>query len=31
MGEFAGGGYDYDAEFAFGLELILDGIERMAS
>ena len=29
MGEFAGGGYDYDAEFAFGLELILDGIERM--
>jgi hypothetical protein len=30
MGEFAGAGYDYDAEFAFGLELILDGIERLA-
>ena len=29
MGEFAGGGYDYEAEFAFGLELILDGIERL--
>ena len=28
MAEFADGGYDYDAEFAFGLELILDGIER---
>jgi AcrR family transcriptional regulator len=26
MGEFADTGYDYDAEFAFGLELILDGI-----
>ena len=31
MGEFAGAGYDFDAEFAFGLELILDGIERMRS
>jgi AcrR family transcriptional regulator len=31
MGAFAGGGYDYDAEFAFGLELILDGIERFRS
>jgi AcrR family transcriptional regulator len=31
MGEFAGGGFDYDAEFAFGLDLILDGIERMRS
>lgn len=31
MGEFAEtGGYDYDAEFAFGLELILDGIERLS-
>jgi AcrR family transcriptional regulator len=29
MGEFADAGYDYDAEFAFGLELILDGIERL--
>jgi AcrR family transcriptional regulator len=29
MGEFANAGYDYDAEFAFGLELILDGIERL--
>jgi AcrR family transcriptional regulator len=29
MGEFAGGGYDFDAEFAYGLELILDGIERV--
>jgi len=28
MAEFAGAGYDYDAEFAFGLELILDGVER---
>lgn len=31
MGEFADGGYDYDAEFAYGLELILDGIERLRS
>ena len=31
MGEFADAGYDYDAEFAFGLELILDGIERLRS
>ena len=30
MGEFAHAGYD-DAEFAFGLELILDGIERLRS
>jgi AcrR family transcriptional regulator len=29
MEEFADAGYDYDAEFAFGLELILDGIERL--
>jgi AcrR family transcriptional regulator len=29
MGEFADVGYDYDAEFAFGLELILDGIGRL--
>jgi AcrR family transcriptional regulator len=29
--EFAHGGYDYDAEFAVGLELILDGIERLRS
>ncbi len=29
MNEFAGAGYDYDAEFAFGLELILDGIEQL--
>jgi AcrR family transcriptional regulator len=29
MREFADGGYDYDAEFAFGLELILHGIERL--
>jgi AcrR family transcriptional regulator len=29
MGEFAGAGFDYDAEFTFGLELILDGIERL--
>jgi AcrR family transcriptional regulator len=28
MAEFADGGFDYDAEFAFGLELVLDGIER---
>jgi hypothetical protein len=21
--------YDYDAEFAFGLDLVLDGIERL--
>ncbi len=31
MGEFADTGYDYDAEFAFGPELILDAIERMRS
>jgi AcrR family transcriptional regulator len=31
MGEFAGAGYDFDAEFASGLELILDGIERLRS
>ena len=31
MGEFAGAGYDYDAEFAYGLELILDGIEDRAA
>lgn len=33
MAEFADGGYDYDydAEFAFGLELVLDGITRMRS
>ena len=29
MDEFAGAGYDYDAAFAFGLELILDGIEPL--
>jgi AcrR family transcriptional regulator len=29
MGEFADAGYDYDAEFSFGLELLLDGIERL--
>jgi AcrR family transcriptional regulator len=29
MNAFAEAGYDYDAEFAFGLELILDGIERL--
>ena len=29
MGEFADAGYDFDAEFAFGLELILDGIELL--
>jgi AcrR family transcriptional regulator len=29
MEEFVEAGYDYDAEFAFGLELILDGIERL--
>lgn len=29
MGEFAGAGFDYEAEFAFGLEVILDGIERL--
>ena len=28
MGEFAGTAYEHDPEFAFGLELILDGIER---
>jgi tetracycline repressor-like protein len=26
--EFANDGYDYSAEFTFGLDLILDGIER---
>ena len=31
MGEFAAAGFDYDAEFAFGLDLILDGIERLRS
>jgi AcrR family transcriptional regulator len=31
MGAFADGGYDFDAEFAFGLELILDGIEPLRS
>jgi hypothetical protein len=31
MNEFADAGYDYDAEFALGLELILDGIERLRS
>jgi hypothetical protein len=31
MGEFADAGYDYDADFVFGLELILDGIERLRS
>jgi AcrR family transcriptional regulator len=31
MGEFADAGYDYDAEFTYGLELILDGIERWRS
>ena len=29
MGEFTEAGYDYDAEFDFGLELVLDGIERL--
>lgn len=29
MRKFAEAGYDYDAEFAFGLELILDGIELL--
>lgn len=29
MREFAEAGYDYDTEFAFGLELILDGIEQL--
>ena len=29
MSEFAGGGYDYDAEFSFGLELVLAGIQRL--
>ncbi len=29
MREFADEGYDYDAEFTFGLELILDGVERL--
>ena len=27
--ELAKGGYDYDTEFEFGLDLILDGIERL--
>jgi AcrR family transcriptional regulator len=27
--ELATAGYDYDAEFAFGLDLILDGLERL--
>jgi AcrR family transcriptional regulator len=27
--EFAGAGYDYDVEFALGLDLILDGLERL--
>ena len=27
----ASNGYDFDAEFAFGLELILDGLEAMSS
>jgi len=31
MGEFADGGYDFDGEFAFGLELILGGIEPLRS
>ena len=31
MDEFGDAGYDYDAEFDFGLGLILDGIERMRS
>jgi hypothetical protein len=30
MREFAESGFDYDAEFTFGLELILDGIALMA-
>jgi AcrR family transcriptional regulator len=29
MREFAEAGFDYDAEFAFGLDLILDGIARL--
>jgi AcrR family transcriptional regulator len=29
MREFADAGFDYDAEFAFGLDLILDGIQRL--
>jgi AcrR family transcriptional regulator len=28
-GEFAEAGYDYDTEFEFGLEVILDGLERL--
>ncbi len=28
-GHVAEAGYDYDAEFAFGLDLILDGLERL--
>jgi AcrR family transcriptional regulator len=31
MREFADAGYDFDAEFDFGLELVLDGIERLRS
>jgi AcrR family transcriptional regulator len=31
MDEFADAGYDYDAAFAFGLELILDGIAPLGS
>jgi AcrR family transcriptional regulator len=31
MSEFSKAGYDYDDEFAFGLELLLDGIERLQS
>ena len=27
--EFVNDGYDYSAEFTFGLDLILDGIERL--
>ena len=30
MAEFSAAGFDYDAEFAFGLELILGGIARLA-
>jgi AcrR family transcriptional regulator len=31
MREFADASYDYDAEFVFGLDLILDGIEQLRS
>lgn len=31
MGEFGDGAFEYDAEFAFGLELVLDGIEGLRS